>query len=73
MNVNALMSAIAANRKQFFDLVEAVENQTGGKIDETELQATIDAEFAGCDSISDEQAESLLMLVSRPARPGART
>ena len=73
MDARAIVSAIAANRKAFFDLVDTLEGQTNNKVDELELQATIDSEFAGCDSISDEQAESLLMLVSRPARPGART
>ena len=61
-----LLSALAANRKQFFELVEAVERQSCCLIDESALAATIDAKHAGQDSLSTEEAFCLLLAVSHP-------
>lgn len=62
----SVMSAVAANRKQFFDLVEALERDCCCKIDDAALQAEIDTNFSGCDRLSNEEAQTVLMRVSMP-------
>lgn len=62
------MSAIAKNRKQYFDLVEAAEQQLNCEIDDLVLQAEIDGTYAGREDVSQEEARDLLMKVSRPRK-----
>ncbi len=68
-----LLSALTANRKQFFELVEAVERQSCCTIDEATLTAMIDAKHAGQDSLSTEEAFCLLLAVSHPVVPVEET
>lgn len=63
--VTALLSALAANRKAFFDLVEIAEQQLGCDIDELVLQTEIDEHYSGRDKLTDDEARDLLMKVSR--------
>lgn len=63
------MSAVAANRKQFFDLVNALEKQGNCEIDELELQAEIDGTHQGKVSLTDAETRDVLLKVSKkPAR-----
>lgn len=66
MSTTELLSALAANRKQFFDLVEAVERQADCDIDEPQLQGEIDANYAGRERLTRDEANDLLMKASRP-------
>jgi hypothetical protein len=74
MSTAELMSALAANRKQFFDLLEALERECSCTIDEMELQAALDSKFDGRTTLTTEEARELLMEVSRPTprRTGGR-
>lgn len=61
-----ILSAVAANRKQFFDLVSELEKHAACDIDELELQAEIDSACAGRASLTEGEAQSVLMKVARP-------
>lgn len=66
MSTADLLSAVAANRKQFFELVEAIERECSCTIDDMELQAALDSQYDGRMTLTTEEARSLLMEVSRP-------
>jgi hypothetical protein len=59
-----LLGLMAANRKQFFELLAAVERGTQSAFDVTELTGLIDSEFAGRENMNDEEASIVLMLAS---------
>jgi hypothetical protein len=68
VNPTELLSALVANRKDFFDLVTTLEAESFCSIDALELQGLIDANYAGRDSLTTEEARALLMQACR-ARP----
>jgi hypothetical protein len=61
-----LLSALTANRKRFFELVETLERESSCTIDVVRLQGLIDAHFSGRDSLRTPEARELLMAVSDP-------
>jgi len=64
--MKGVLSAIAANRKAFFDLVARAEQLGSCEIDELQLQALIDGEYSGRETLTDEEVRDVLMRVSRP-------
>lgn len=66
MTSTAIFSALAANRKSFFELVAAAERECNCKLDEIDVMAVIDSEFAGMESLTAEQAQRILMAASQP-------
>lgn len=64
--MESLLSAVVANRKAFFELVDAIEQKCGCTLDEMELQAEVDSKYHGRDAITEEEARGLMMKVSRP-------
>ncbi len=60
------LAALAANRKQFFDLIEIAEREFNREIDEVALAAEIDSNYPNRDSLTEQEARDLLMKVSRP-------
>lgn len=65
MQVNALMNAIVANRKQLFDLVGALESQTSSEIDVGRLEEIVDCNYDGRESVTHDEAQNILMYASR--------
>jgi hypothetical protein len=68
-----VFSALAANRKQFFELIAAAERQFNCDIDERGLVAEIDSNYDGRNSLTVDEARDLLMKVSKPKKPGNAT
>lgn len=68
MKAKDLFSGLVSNRSQLFQLIEAAEQQFGCEIDEKELQAEIDAQYDGRTALTEQEAQDLLMKVSRPRR-----
>lgn len=60
MATHSLLSAIAENRTKFFELIEALEKQTGCNIDEHELEGRIDSEYDGRERLTKAEAAALL-------------
>lgn len=73
MRVTELMSGLAAARKRWFDLIESLEKEASCQVDEAELEAAIDCDYDGRETVTDEEANALLMQVSRRKVGGART
>jgi hypothetical protein len=67
-----VFSALAANRKQFFELIAAAERQFNCDIDERGLVAEIDSNYDGRNSLTVDEARDLLMKVSKPRSPMRR-
>lgn len=72
MSVTELMSSLVAARKRWFDLIESLEKEASCDVDEAELEAAMDCEYDGRESLTTEEANTLLMQVSR-RRGGVRT
>lgn len=69
MRTTDLISALAANRKQFFDLVEAIERESSCVIDTIVLEGKLDSDYAGRVRLSNDEATCLLLLVTHPVIP----
>lgn len=67
-NITSLLSAVAANRKAFFELVTALEQAAQCSIDEDALIEVIDADFDSRDTLTLEEAKTILMNVARKRR-----
>lgn len=66
-----LLGLLAANRTQFFELLAAIERSTQSSFSVEELTGVIDSEFAGKDSMNDDEASIVLMLASTSSKiPG---
>lgn len=68
MAAQEILSALAANRKTYFELVASLERVTSCNIDEMQLTAIIDAEFPARDKLTRVESRALLLQVSRRAR-----
>ena len=66
MRATALLSAMAANRKALFELVEALEREAACEIDVQRLSALIDAHYSGRAQLTNQEARLLLLAVSYP-------
>jgi hypothetical protein len=64
--MKGVISAIAANRKGFFDLVERAEQLGSCDIDEVRLQALIDSDYSGREILTDAEVQQIIMQVSQP-------
>lgn len=61
---SGLLSSVAANRKNLFDLVAAIEREHHCEIDVRKLEAIIDSDYAGRDELSEAEAGRILLEVS---------
>lgn len=59
-STQALMSALAANRAKFFELVAAVEKQADCHVDEVILTGLLDSEHDGKTKLTKGEANALL-------------
>jgi hypothetical protein len=65
----SVVSAIAANRAAFFRLVEKLECEAGCRMDTIMLEATIDAEFPGRESLTQEEARRVMRQARKSKAP----
>ena len=72
-SITELMSALAANRKRWFELIDSVEQDASCSVDETELEAAIDSDYSGRDKLTAEEANNLLMQVARRKKGQTRS
>lgn len=71
-SVAKLMSAIVLGRTRIFENIESVEQECGCDIDVEALWDVIDYNYPKRDSVTEEEAQRILMMVSRP-RNNSRT
>lgn len=69
MRAAELLSAIARNRKLFWEIIEALERESCCVIDVQQLEALLDAHYDGREQLTNSEAEVLLMAVSKPIPP----
>lgn len=67
--VASLLSTVARNRKELFDLVAAIEQAGHCEIDVEAMQAVIDDEFDGRLELTETEAQYVLLMVAKP-KPG---
>lgn len=66
------MSGIVAARRQYFMLVQALEEATHCDIDDLQLAALIDGQYAGREGVSEAEASTMLLQVAlRRGKPPA--
>lgn len=62
-----IMSALVANRAQFYSLVNALEAEVHANVDDMALSTLIDCEFAGRTEVTAGEAASIIIRVASPA------
>ena len=65
MSALDIISALAANRKAYFELVAALERDAQCAIDCIDLAGIIDSKYPGRARLTNEEAQDVLMLVAR--------
>lgn len=55
-----LVSQIAANRKQFFGLIEALEKASSCNLSPELLEGAIDSDYSGRDSVTESEAREII-------------
>lgn len=64
MKHQKILSAIVANRTQFFALVETLERECACVVDEVQLTSLIDSDYDGREEVTIEEAHGIVMAVS---------
>lgn len=64
MRSKQIMSAIASNRKRFYELVAELEQACNCCVDEERLTGVIDSDFDGREELTIEEAHGILLAVS---------
>ncbi len=72
MRLTACVSAIAANRKKFFDLVSAIEREGSCSIDVRQLEQEIDGHYDGRERLTAEEVRAILSKCARYIKPRSR-
>lgn len=70
MTTHAIISAVAANRTRFFELIAALEKATGCNVSEEILTGTIDSQYDGRERLTKKEAQAVIFACAFKGKKG---